>query len=317
MRQIGVASPKRSWLKKKALQLFWRLIGFLPDTPYLRLKYFSLSGRFPNLRTPRLFTEKLQIAKLRDRNPIYPVMVDKFAAKRLIAERAGPDRVIETYWIGRDLKQADWNRIPLPAVVKPTHSSGYGMFLRTRDDVDELLRADPGPHWLAQRHDRINREWAYQDLVPQVIVERMLTENGEVPDDYSFCVFSGEVALIRLRLHRAGAVYECTLTPQWRRLWVGSGCYPDYPGDIPRPPNLDEMLEVARQVSGGVDFVRVDLYLEGGKIRVGELTLYPGGGFPGFVCPALDQFLGEFWDAQLRRRGRDVGIAWDTALAAR
>ncbi|GFO80776.1 MAG: hypothetical protein A49_04030 [Methyloceanibacter sp.] len=62
------------------------------------------------------------------------------------------------------------------------------------------------------------------------------------------------------------------------------------------------MIEIARRVSGGVPFVRADLYLAEGSVYVGELTLYPGGGFPGFVSDPLDRYLGEFWDAQLKAR---------------
>lgn len=302
MRQTGVKSTRRSWIHKKLLHFFWRTIGFLPDAPYVSLKYFSLSGRLPNLTSPMLFTEKLQVLKLADRNPLYPVMVDKDRAKDLIAERVGPEHVIETYWVGRDLDRVDWNEIPLPAVVKPTHSSGYGLFLRTPRDIDDLVRNNPGPYWLAQRHDAINREWAYADVVPQIIIERMLTDNGAIPDDYAFLVFSGEVALIRLRLRRDGDAFECIFTPDWQRIPEGGGCYPGYPGNIPRPGQLDAMIEIARRVSGGVPFVRADLYLAEGSVYVGELTLYPGGGFPGFVSDPLDRYLGQFWDAQLKAR---------------
>lgn len=317
MLQTGVESQRRSWMEKKLLHLFWRVIGFLPDAPYVSLKYFSLSGRFPNLREPRLFTEKLQVMKIRDRNPLYPVMVDKDRAKELIAERVGPEHVIETYWVGRDLNTADWSQIPLPAVVKPTHSSGYGVFLRSKDDVDAFLRDNPAPYWLAQRHDTINREWAYADVVPQIIVERMLTDKGAIPDDYAFLVFSGKVALVRLRLRRDGNTYECFFTPAWERIALGGGCYPDYPGDVPRPAQLDTMLDVANKVSGAVPFVRVDLYLADGSVYVGELTLYPGGGFPGFVSDRLDAYLGEFWDAQVNHSKRTMPIQSTVALGLR
>ena len=38
------------------------------------------------------------------------------------------------------------------------------------------------------------------------------------------------------------------------------------------------MLEIASALSDGLDFVRVDLYDVDGRIVVGELTPYPGGG---------------------------------------
>jgi hypothetical protein len=295
LHEIALSSHRERRLRKKLMHSFWRVIAILPDEPYVRWKYFSMSGRFPDLRNPKRFTEKVQVRKLYSRHPLYPVLVDKYAAKAFIAERAGSEYVIETYWVGRNLEEIEWDQIPLPAVVKPTHGSGAGVFLHDRSDIDKLLRNNPAPHWMAQRHDRINREWAYGQLVPQVIIERMLGENGSAPDDYRFFVLSGKVALIELRLRRDGIGYECYYTSDWKRMALSSNYYPSYPHEPSRPAQLDEMLEVARRVAGDIDFVRVDLYLEGGKVYVGELTLYPGGGFHGSVPDQIDESLGNLW----------------------
>ena len=255
------------------------------------------------MHNPSLFTEKVQFRKLYDRNPLYPALVDKYAAKAFIAERAGSEYVIETYWVGRDLEKIEWDQIPLPAVVKPTHGSGDGVFLHSRSDVDKLLRNNPAPYWMAQRHDRINREWAYRQLVPQVIIERMLGENGSALDDYRFFVFSGKVALIELRLRRDGIGYECYYTPDWKKMGLCSNYYSPYLRERPRPAQLEEMLEVARRIAGDIDFMRVDLYLEGGNVYVGELTLYPGGGFHGSVPDLIDKSLGNLWTVQIGQIG--------------
>lgn len=295
MREIAVPANQKSWLHKKLLRLFWRAIAFLPDRPFLQLKYFSLSGRFPDLRNPKLFTEKLQVRKLQDRNPLHGTMVDKHGAKGLIAERAGSEHVVETYWVGHDLDDVDWSTIPLPAVVKPTHGSGTGVFLRTPEDIDSLLESNPVPHWINGNHHRINREWAYSQVVPQVIIERMLVNEADAPDDYRFLVFSGKIALIELRLRRQGVVYEAYFTASWTRIPVHTGYYPEYPGDVPRPTQLDEMIDVARKVAGDSDFMRVDLYCAEGKVYVGELTLYPGGGFAGACPDEFEKTLGDVW----------------------
>ncbi|PTM94403.1 ATP-grasp fold amidoligase family protein [Mycoplana dimorpha] len=302
MSDISLSPRGERRLTQKLQRLFWRLIAVLPDRPYIRWKYFSMAGRFPDLERPRLFSEKVQARKLYDRNPIYPRVVDKHAAKALIAERAGAQYVIPTYWVGRDLQQVDWSAVPLPAVVKPTHASGCGVFLRDQGDIDRLLAEDPGPGWLALKHHRINREWAYGAFEPVIIVEKMLVENGQAPDDHCFFVFSGQVSHIEMRLRRNGVGYECNFTPDWQRMEHTSGYYDAYPGDVPRPERLDEMLEVVRKIAGDSDFMRVDLYLANGRVQVGELTLYPGGGFKGCVPDAYDERLGMLWKQELPHR---------------
>jgi len=293
MRDIAAPASHKSWLWKKILRVFWRVIAFLPDEPFVKLKYLSLSGRFPNLYNPRPFTEKLQVRKLHDRNPLFGTMVDKHGAKALIAERAGPQYVIDTYWAGRDPREVDWSTIPLPAVVKPTHGSGTGVFLHDRAGIDAFLDSNIASRWLSDTHHQINREWAYSQVDPQIIVERMLVDSSDAPDDYRFFVFSGKIALIELRLRRNGIVYESYFTASWTRIPVATGYYPEYPGEVPRPAKLDEMFCVARKLAGDIDFMRVDLYCPGDKVFVGELTLYPGGGFAGASPDEFEKTLGD------------------------
>ncbi|MCL6707228.1 hypothetical protein M8R20_09480 [Pseudomonas sp. R2.Fl] len=298
MTDISLSSRHESWLKLKLLHLFWRLISILPDRQYLRWKYYSMEGRFPDLDHPRLFSEKVQVRKLYDRNPLYPRMVDKHGAKQIIAERAGARYVIPTYWVGRDLKDVDWSKIPLPAVVKPTHASGLGTFLRSRKDIDALLADNPSREWLSQKYDRINREWAYGQFEPLIIIEQMLVENGGAPDDFRFFTFSGEVSHIEIRLRRDDHGYECNYTPDWRRMEFDTGYYDSYP-ELARPEQLPEMMDVVRKVAADSDFMRVDLYLSQGAVHVGELTIYPGGGFKGCVADEYDEMLGKLWNQTL------------------
>ena len=54
-------------------------------------------------------------------------------------------------------------------------------------------------------------------------------------------------------------------------------CYPARRSDDARPDALSEMLRVASILSAPFDFIRVDLYTTGNEVRVGELTVCPGG----------------------------------------
>lgn len=50
----------------------------------------------------------------------------------------------------------------------------------------------------------------------------------------------------------------------------------------PKPITFDRMVDVARQLSAGLDFIRVDLYEVKGKIYFSELTFFPSAGFMPF-----------------------------------
>lgn len=277
-------------------RLVWRLIRPLPDKPYLMLKYRLIKGVWPDIDHPKTFCEKVQARKLYDRNLLYVTLVDKARAKAFIAARVGERHVVPTYWTGTDLAAVDWEAVPLPAVVKPTHASGHGRFLHTREDVAELLRDDPGPAWLAIDHASYNREWAYGGVEPRIIVEAMLLVDGDVPWDYRLFTFDGVVSHIEVELNAGGEDYICTYSPDWVRLQVRDPDYlPAYPGDLARPAQLDEMLRIAGTIARGFDFLRVDLYAGRDWVRVGELTLYPDGGFERFDPPERDRILGDRW----------------------
>lgn len=295
MDTVSHSHQSRRSIKVRLRNLFWRLISVLPDRPYLYLKYATIYGRLPNFRSPLRFSELQQLRKMEDRNKLYPVLVDKAAAKTFIADRVGADHVVPSYWVGTDLAEVDWQEIPLPAVVKPTHASGEGFFLRTPADVDALMRERPEADWLALDHFRFNREWAYKPVPPRIVIEKLLGEPGDLLADYRFHCFDGEVVHIELRVPRAGQMHEAVYTPDWEPTSIHMTCYPVLHEPQPRPANLDTMLQIARKIGTGIPFARVDLYDVDGQVFVGEITLYPSGGFEIFVPDDYDLELARHW----------------------
>ncbi|MEM5581336.1 ATP-grasp fold amidoligase family protein [Roseibium sp. AS2] len=276
-------------------RLFWRLISPLPDGPYLYLKYASIYGRFPDTKNPRRFSELQHLRKLRDRNPLYPVIVDKVRAKDVIRDRVGAQHVVPTYWVGTDLSEVDWAGIDLPAVVKPTHASKSGYFLSGQSDIDTLMARRPEAEWLADDHFRFNREWAYKDVPRQIIIEKRLGRPGEVLRDYRFYCFSGKLVHIELREPKDGLMFEAVYSRDWEFLDVHFDWYPHLRELMPRPVALDKMIAIAEKMSDGISFARVDLYDTEGEIYVGEITLYPSGGFETFMPDSYDTVLGSHW----------------------
>jgi hypothetical protein len=292
---LNTGHVHRGW-KDMARSAIFRMIAPLPDPIFCALKYFALLGRFPNLRNPRTFTDKVQARKLYDRNPLFPTMVDKADVKALIAQRVGPRYVIPTQWVGKALSDVDWSAITLPAVVKPTHASGVGRLLRTPDDVAALMAEDPSEAWLAIRHAAHNREWAYSEIEPRILIEPMLQANGSIPADYRFFTFDGKVSHIEVDFNVEHHFSYCNYTPDWEKLPFRDPGYDGFhEGEVDPPLRLAEMIRVAESLGHGLDFVRVDIYACDEWIRVGELTLYPGGGFEGFDPPEYDLLIGKRW----------------------
>lgn len=55
--------------------------------------------------------------------------------------------------------------------------------------------------------------------------------------------------------------------------------------NLPRPGNLEAMLQIARRLSAPFESIRVDLYTDGDRVLVGELDNCPNGGVVTFIPP--------------------------------
>ena len=53
------------------------------------------------------------------------------------------------------------------------------------------------------------------------------------------------------------------------------------------------MFEIARRLSKGINFVRVDLYQCKDKIYFGEFTFFPDAGFDANIIPETDKYFGD------------------------
>ena len=68
--------------------------GWLPDAPYIKLRYRFQVGKRLELQHPHSFQEKLQWLKLYDHNPEYTRLVDKILVKDYVASLIGKDYVV-------------------------------------------------------------------------------------------------------------------------------------------------------------------------------------------------------------------------------
>jgi hypothetical protein len=117
-------------------------------------------------------------------------------------------------------------------------------------------------------------EWAYKDIQPQILMEEVLTHNGKIPEDYKFFIVNGECEFIQVR----HALKKRDLySPNWDLL-DASFLYPSSGLRPERPIQLSEMMNIAKSLAAGTDFIRVDLYITDKGIKFGELTNYPDGG---------------------------------------
>ena len=258
-------------------------------------RYLVTQRTIGHFRSPKTFSEKINWRILHDRREILIKTCDKQRSKDR-AEKLGI-AVPKTVWFGTDLRELA--NVPLPErwVLKPNHGSGHVYFGHGHvADVAALQAVTRG--WLRKSLAERSGEWAYTHARPAIVLEERLGEGDEAPPDYKFFMFDGKAAVIFVEVDRISNWCRRIYTPDWEPLTARLGLAGKIRPLAPiqdKPATLPAMLAAASLLSGGLDFVRVDLYSEGNQVYFGELTPYPGGGLARFWPRDFDLQLGSHW----------------------
>lgn len=127
---------------------------------------------------------------------------------------------------------------------------------------------------LAVNYYYVGRIWCYKHIKPRIIVEEVIaTHNNEAPKDYKIFCFHGKPKFLFVASDRGKDTKFDFFDLNWNRIPVKQH-YPNSTYKIPRPVQLDEMLECAEKLSAGVPHVRVDFYIDKFEhVKFGELTM--------------------------------------------
>ncbi len=262
----------------------WARIGtIIPDNNYLKLRYWFIMGRRLNLKDPKMYNEKINWLKIYNRNPLYPKLVDKFEVKMYVRSIIGEEEVIPTYGIWNSFDEIDFDRLPNQFVLKSTNGGGGTGVVICKDKASfDKVRAKYKIENSMHFNWRYEREWVYRDIKPRIIAEEyMFNEDGSDLVDWKIHCFNGEPKLLFYASDRYTPGEK--LKFDWydmdlNHLPVKSKGYANANKVLEPFPEWEQMKEVARKLSQGIPYVRVDLYLINHKIYFGELTFFHDGG---------------------------------------
>ena len=284
---------------KKALQdpyyacslLLNRVGRFVSDENFVKWTYYLTFRKKLDLDNPKTFNEKLQWLKLNDQHEEYTQMVDKYEAKKYVANLIGEEYIIPTLGVYDSFDEIDFDKLPNQFVLKCTHNSGGIIICRDKATLDVPKGRKQMKKWLKKNPFWTNREYPYKHVKPRIIAEEyMEDENSHELNDYKFFCFSGDVKYVFVATDRGKADEETKFDffdMSWNHLPFTNG-HPNNPGPISKPENFEEMKALACKLSKNMPHVRVDLYNISGKIYFGELTFYHWSGLTPFVPEKWD-----------------------------
>ncbi|MBQ8529368.1 MAG: glycosyl transferase [Clostridia bacterium] len=255
-----------------------RCSRLLPDKTYLKLAAYA-SGLKINLDNPRTYNEKLQWLKLHNRKPEYTRMVDKYEAKRYVAEKIGEEYIIPTLGVWDKFEDIDFDSLPDSFVLKCTHDSGGLVICYDKAKLDLDYAKNKINKSLKQNYYWRGREWPYKNVKPRIIAEKFMVDGeSECLTDYKFFCFGGEPKFMYRSMDKAKDPRTDFFDMDYNRLDMRMRD-PNSDTVPPMPECFEEMKRLSRILSAGIPHLRVDFYEIGGKIYFGELTFYHCGGF--------------------------------------
>lgn len=202
--------------------------------------------------------------------------------------------VADLYWKGRDLSTLDFNSFPSQYVIRPTIGHGSkGVFIMK----DGLNLFDQKRYTTEQICEQLQAELDKHLALEFLFEEFVRTESGEyeIPNDFKFLCFNGEVASVAVIDRISPKVgYSYFYDEHWNKM---ERLHHLYPGkDEPAKPKcFDQMLEQAKILSKAYGiFVRIDFFASDKGAVFCEFTPTPamGRGFTKYG----KRLLLKYWD---------------------
>jgi tetratricopeptide (TPR) repeat protein len=207
-----------------------------------------------------------------------------------------PENVSQFESISTDPSSIPFEKLPDKFVIKCTQGSDSRQvrIVTDKSTVNESEIIEECNKWLNNDHHKKGGSWHHKYTKRRIIIEEYINDGkGEVaPYDYKLFTYNGVTQAIQVNVSPFERDFYDT---QWNKLPMTINPFKSLLTSLPRPPHLEQMLELAQQLGKGIDFVRIDLYDTPEKVFFGEITPTPFSGRMAFAPPMYDRIFGEPW----------------------
>ncbi|MFU7517521.1 ATP-grasp fold amidoligase family protein [Clostridium sp. HCS.1] len=266
---------------------------FFSNQAYILITGYIKTKRIPNLKNPTTFYDKMQYLKINNCFKEYGEYVDKYRVRGYVASVVGEKYLVPLLGVYNNFDEIDFEALPEKFVLKTNHSCGRNIICKSKSNINKNKIKKDLTKWLNENFYYRFREIQYKDIRPLIICEEYLEDKSGGLMDYKFTCSNGEPKYIQIDVDRYGKHKQKYYDLEWNELNWSYG-FDKYTEDIEKPENIDEMIEIARRLSGKFQFVRVDLYSVDNNIYFGELTFTPGAGLLIFMPEEVNKLVGDY-----------------------
>lgn len=256
---------------------------------YVELLYYYNTGKKLDLSNPITYNEKLQWIKLYGIGDIERKCADKYTMREYVYEKGFESNLPKLYFVFDDVGEIDFDILPSECMLKI--SCGWNNNILWQKDklkkITPYLRMQLRK-WKKEGFGLYTAETQYFNQKARIICEEYL---GNVCD-YKFLCFGGAPLLVQVDIDRGGAHKRNFYDLDWNLQTIRYG-YPIDDSGISCPDCFDEMKKIASLLSTGFRHVRIDMYDNGEKAIIGEMTFTPTAGYKDFCPEQINTILGE------------------------
>tara|TARA_R110002126_G_scaffold288267_1_gene441776 strand:- start:3733 stop:4671 length:939 start_codon:yes stop_codon:yes gene_type:complete len=233
-------------------------------------------GRLPELKDPPTYSDKIQWLKLHDQMIEQIICCDKLLARTFVSQTIGKEFLLDLHHVSTRLDDPRFSEIEKPFMLKTNHDSGSVYRIETSHDLHRSLQS-VAPR-IQKPYGILTGEWAYYHIMPLVFAETMMAEPVV---EYRFHCSDRAVKWVEIVEERITGLPKVFFTNEAGRMLPlrldGNVLHPG--GQPELPVNWQQMSEVARELSDGFRYVRIDLSKSEGRTYFGEMTFWPTAGF--------------------------------------
>lgn len=267
------------------------------------VSYLHNRKRLPNLKHPKDLSEIWIKRVLDGKVNELSYLADKYEVRKYVTEKGLGNILTPLIAVYESADEIDFDVLPDRFALKANFGAGRNIICTDKsklkkEECREKVRAwlKPGQYSVAERH---------YNLIPKKFVCEAFIDDGTggFPVDYKFMCIHGKVhCILGVSGREQGHGSYLPYSTDWQPIpeYYRGNATATVP--LPRPANLEEMINTAEQLAEGIDLVRVDLYSNGSRIWFGEITLTPSGCiFHRWTQKALDE-MGKLYRDKLNNK---------------
>ena len=288
----------------------WKCINNSFPTFYVYIRYFLVFHKKLNLSNPKNLNEKILYLSLKTDTSCWSTLADKYKVRQYVESNGYKEILTQLYGVWEEAEKIDFESLPQAFVLKVNHGCGDALIVRDKNIINSENRRGIMLYFsnLLKKKYGTSVERHYSKIKPLIIAEELLINDdysskySESLIDYKIWCFNGKPNYIFTCCNRERHRLDVQLyNLDWKTesQYIKTSSHYRLGAKLPKPKNLEYMLQIAEKLSKPFPCVRIDLYNIGGKVYFGEMTYTSAAGM-------MTYFTNEFLD----KAGELIDIAY-------